>query len=126
MAAHRAYRCTYQCSSLILTMSFFKLSRVQRAWEYRSEPEALRTLARIFWRTLLSLVFLVLLVALWFGWQELNAASQAENVAPVSAEAPLPWTLEQLQTQLDALSSKQTAYQTLSRSPMPAIVDPSK
>jgi predicted negative regulator of RcsB-dependent stress response len=107
-------------------MSFFKFSRVQRAWEYRSEPDALRMLAMTFWRTLLLLVFLVLLVALWFGWQELNAASQAESVAPASAEAPLPWTLEQLQRQVDALSAKQTVYQTLSQSPMPAIADPSK
>ena len=109
-----------------MTFNFFTKLGVQKAWDYRSEPESLRLLAAVFWRTIVFIAFLVFLFALWFGFQELNATSEAENVAPAAASAQQPWTPEQLQTALQALSQKQSDYQTLSQSALPPVADPSK
>ncbi len=109
-----------------MTFNFFSKLGVQKAWDYRSEPESLRLLAAIFWRTIVFIAFLVFLLALWFGFQELDATSQAESVAPAAAAAQQPWTPAQLQTALQTLSQKQTDYQTLSQSALPSIADPSK
>lgn len=104
----------------------FHSPRIREAWEYRSEPEALQTLANIFWRTLLLLALVVFLLALWFGSQELAAASQAESVTAPAAPAKPPLDPAQLQATLAAFSARQSAYETLSGSPPPQVADPSK
>lgn len=109
-----------------MTFNFLRKLGVQKAWDYRSEPESLRLLAVVFWRTMIVVGLLVFLLALWFGFQELNAASQAESVAPAAAAAQEPWTPAQLQSALNSFSQRQSDYQALSQSALPAVADPSK
>ena len=107
-------------------MTLFNFSRIQDAWDSRGEPESVRTLVSVFWRALLGLMFFVLLFAIWFGSQELEAASQADNPGTASSSGKPPWTPEQLQSTLDFFSQRQVAYEALSESPLPSITDPSK
>lgn len=109
-----------------MTFKFFGTSRIREVWEYRVEPEAQRTLAAVFWRALLCCAFVALVTALWFGSQELGAASQAESVQSVAASPHQPFDPMQLQNALDAFAVRQIGYRTLSQSPLPAVADPSK
>lgn len=104
----------------------FDLSQLQAAWSYRDEPEEMRALGLFLWRALLVFALLVALFALWTGYQELEAALQAENSVATPAAAPPPLARAQLQTTLDYFSTKQSQYQSLSQSPLPQVVDPSK
>ncbi|HEV3244838.1 MAG TPA: hypothetical protein VG102_00585 [Candidatus Paceibacterota bacterium] len=105
--------------------SFLKFPRIREAWEDRNEPEGLRALATAFWRGLVVVAFLALLCALWFGSQELDAASQAENVKNTYAAPRSPFDPAQLQSTLAAFSARQSEYQSLSTSPLPSVADPS-
>ncbi|MDR3570784.1 MAG: hypothetical protein P4L81_01110 [Candidatus Pacebacteria bacterium] len=109
-----------------MNLNPFHSFRIQQAWEYRSEPESLRTLAPVFWHALLTVVFLALVCAFWFGYQELQAASQAEATPTNASVFTPPWPATQLQATIDAYNTRQSSYQTLSQSPLPVVADPSK
>lgn len=109
-----------------MNLKSFQSPRIRQAWEYRSDPEAVRVLAAFFWRTLLLVALVAIVCALWFGYQEIGAASQAESVGTVAPTPKAPFDPSQLQTALNAFSAKATEYQVLSQSPPPTVADPSK
>lgn len=109
-----------------MNLSFFNFSRVQEAWDSRMEPASLRVLVAVFWRTLLCLLFIAVLLACWLGFVELSAVSQAENPGTANAAATPPWSPQQLQSTLGFFSQQQSTYQSLSTSPQPSVADPSQ
>jgi hypothetical protein len=109
-----------------MTFNFFTSPKIREAWSYRDEPENMAILAVVFWRGLLVFALVVIVSALWFGFQELDATSQAETPPTTSSTAPPPLDHAQLESTLDAFSTRQTQYQTLSQSPAPDVTDPSK
>ena len=110
-----------------MNLNFLRSPRIREAWEYRSDPESLRVLAAIFWRTVLFAALIAMLMTLWFGFQELSATSQAESVDTNPSAPPKPgFDNAALQSALTGLESKQVEYQTFLQSPPAAVVDPSK
>jgi hypothetical protein len=109
-------------------MSFERasLSRVKSAWEYRGEPENMRTIGRYLWRTLLVVVFLAALCALWLGYEELVTVTQVETGTSTPAAGPAPLDPNKLQAQLNAYIARQQRYQAIATSSLPQIPDPSK
>ena len=105
---------------------FSTFSRTKEAWRYRNEPEEMRALGVFLWRTLLLFALLVVLLALWTGYQELTAALQAENSVSTPNAAPPALNKSQLQSALSYFSAKQSQYQSLSQSPEVQVADPSK
>jgi hypothetical protein len=109
-----------------MTFNIFSFSRVKDTWDFREEPENMRSLGLYLWRTLLVIALLSVLSAAWFGFQELGVVMQAENVAQTPAAPPAPLDPNKLQSQLSAFTTKQAEYQNLSQSPLPQIPDPSE
>ena len=83
------------------------LSRVKRAWEYREEPENMRLIGQFLWRTLLVIVFLTALCALWLGYQELGTVTQVETGTTAPAAPAAPLDPNQLQAQLNGFTTRQ-------------------
>ena len=101
-------------------------SGAKEAWDFREEPENMRTLGVYLWRGLLILALLSVIGAAWLGLQELGAVTQADNVTPTASAPPAPLDPNKLQSQITQFSTKQQQYQTISQSPLPQIADPSK
>jgi len=109
-----------------MTFSTHIGSRLKEAWSYRNEPENVRVLGTVLWRALLVIALIIIIFALWFGVQELNAVSQAESVQTTTSNARPPLDRTQLQSTLNDLLARQAQFQALSQSPVAPVTDPSK
>jgi hypothetical protein len=107
-------------------MNLMPFSRVKEAWSYREEPENMRAIGLFVWHVLLVLILLCACVAAWFGYQELQAAMQAENTSQDLTAPPAPLDPNKLEAQINEFNAQQVSYEALSQSSLPQIGDPSK
>lgn len=103
------------------------LRRVRDLYAYRYEPERLRMLAHIYWRTILIGSCLVLVCAFSYGVWTLDAVlSQVEGAATsVSAKPSLPLDRIKLRAAVDAYETRALRLDALSDDFSP-IADPSR
>src|SRR5262249_48298001 len=106
MATLRAHRRPYERTSFAMS-SFFTFPRIRKAWQDRGEPEGLHVTATGFWRELLVVALLVMIFALWFGFEEIDATAKAESVKNTYASPKSPFDPATLQAELDMFSTKQ-------------------
>jgi hypothetical protein len=103
------------------------LRRVRDLYAYRYEPERLRMLAHIYWRTVLAGSCLVLVCAFAYGVWTLDAVlAQVEGAATsVGAKPSLPLDRVKLRTAIDAYEIRAARLDALSDDFSP-IADPSR
>jgi len=99
---------------------------VQDIFANRYEPEGARIFARIYWRTLLALTFLILVASIVYGeWDFYTTLHDLENLPTAPLPAPL---LDR--TSLDAtladFQTRQQQYQSLSAGAGAQVADPSR
>jgi|GEM_PF-2301622 hypothetical protein len=109
-----------------MNLRFLPFSNIKDAWDFREEPDNMRVLGVYLWHVLLVFVLFALIAAGWFGIQELNAVTQAENVTQTHSAPPAALDPNKLQAQLTLFSARQQSYQSVSSSPLPQVADPSK
>jgi hypothetical protein len=109
-----------------MNFDFLPLSRMKGAWDFREEPENMRALGLYLWHILLILALFSVFGAAWIGFQELGVVMQAESARQAPSAPPAPLDPNKLQSQLNAFTARQQAYQALSQSPLPQVRDPSQ
>ncbi|HWP61070.1 MAG TPA: hypothetical protein VN495_00495 [Candidatus Paceibacterota bacterium] len=101
-------------------------ARLGRMLRDPDEPHHLHVLALVFWRAALALAAFTCLIALWYGWGLLNAASAALVAPTTSSSLPSAQFDERtIDATLAAFSARETTYQELKTAP-PPIADPSR
>lgn len=98
---------------------------LRRMYAYRREPENMRALSDVYWRTLVVVAALVVLCAILYGVTQLvgvmGYAQEGNAATPVSA-AGINRT--QLEATLSAFSARQENYDALASTSVSAV-DPS-
>ena len=101
--------------------------RMRDLYDARFEPEGVRVLADIYWRTLLSFAVLVILLALLWGlwtlWGVFDVLAQAPDTSPLP---PASLNRAALQGIVQGFNTRQAQFNNLQSNPPAAVPDPSK
>lgn len=93
----------------------------------RHEPEGMRVLSDIYWRTLLSIATLLVLSALVYGvWGLLRVLDDLNSVVRVSAPPPPAINRGVLNATMEGFETRSTQFELLKTKPGEIIHDPSK
>ncbi len=102
------------------------LTRLRDGYAGRFEPEGLRVLASLYWRTLLCAAALVIALSLKYGMWDLFGVLAGLSATSDTAGAPKPaLTRAQLEAVVQGFKARQTHFDELSGS-VGAISDPSR
>lgn len=127
MALELVHKSTYGCLLLIM-MKFSDITgQARNLYSARYEPEGARLLADIYWRCLLGLACLV--VALALGWGIFDLLGVLDSLAPPATASPTPaaaFSRGTLQNMVQAFQDRQSQFDALDATPLPAVADPSK
>lgn len=126
MACDAAPQCRDHGERIIMSMKLPLFDTVKHAYEYRHEPEELRVLADIYWKSLLIFSAVVIVLLLGYGvWQLTSVISSLSSVSGSSSgSTSLPLDKKDLQSALGGLAGRRTAAQELEGAPVGAP-DPS-
>lgn len=110
-------------------MKRFTHISIRDAYAHRHKPESMRVLADVYWRVLLSVALIILLLALGTGFVELSTVIGDSNSAPAQSTSivqPVPkLSRSQLQNTLDAFGEREARFNALQTAPQ-KISDPSR
>jgi hypothetical protein len=101
--------------------------RARDLYAARYEPEGVRTLADLYWRSMLGVACLAVVCALAWGIFDLVGALDMLSATPDST--PLPpaaFNRSTLQHIVQGFEDRQAQFNSLGAQPLPAISDPSK
>lgn len=99
---------------------------IRDTWQYRHEPEKLRTLADVYWRTLLFVAVLVLAGLMFYaGLKFYSMFVEPEENPLLSSGGIILLNKADLQEAVEAFQNRQAKYEFLKRNP-PKITDPSR
>jgi len=102
-------------------------NRIVEMYATKSEPEGLGRLADIYWRTVLSLCFIIIVLALLYGVSDLLGVLSDLGTPPnTSGTPPSPFNRNTLDGLVQAFQARQQQYDALSATPSAPVLDPSK
>lgn len=100
---------------------------VRDLYAARYEPEGVRMLADIYWRSLLSVASLVIVCALAWGIVDLLGVLDTLAAAPdTSPTPPAAFNRVTLKNLVQGFQARQAEFETLGTTPLPRVTDPSK
>ena len=110
-----------------MTWIFNILRKVRDLWGYRHEPEHLRRLAELYWRILLIVAGILVLLATLYGAGKFREVLRGEAENPLkSSGGALPILVQKdLQAILEGFSARATQHEMFKKSP-PKVTDPSR
>ena len=100
--------------------------RMRDTYANRSEPESARTMAKLYWRSLLVSIFFTLVVSLAYGEWVLYEVLHDIGVAPQTTLPPSPVDRASLNAVLSDLEARQDTYDALRSRPPATPLDPSR
>ncbi|MBI2612948.1 hypothetical protein HYW59_04050 [Candidatus Kaiserbacteria bacterium] len=99
---------------------------IRDTWQYRHEPEKLRTLADAYWRILLFIAVLVLAGLIFYAGLKFYSVFAGEEENPLlSGGGGIFLNPADLQMTMEGFDHRRAAYESFKRNP-PKIADPSK
>ncbi|MDE1925024.1 MAG: hypothetical protein KGH79_02505 [Patescibacteria group bacterium] len=103
------------------------LMRVRDAYASRFEPEGVRPLADIYWRTLLVLAVTLVLCAVLYGiWDLFGVLDALASVPDTSPPPPAALNRTTLETVVQGFQTRQTRFNDFGSTHSAAIPDPSR
>lgn len=100
-------------------------SNVRGLFAMHGEPEKARRLADIFWRAMLLLILLYLIISISYGEWLLYRALRDIEAAPMQALPPAPIDRTSIDAVVSGLQARQQHYDSLKAHPNTAVPDPS-
>lgn len=99
-------------------------NKARTAWEFRHEPEHMKVLALIYWRTLLALSALTMLgFVVWGAVLLFNATQDLGSLPAQGGGRAGTLNKEQLRETLEGFEARRARYEALKTAPI-QIVDP--
>jgi len=99
---------------------------IRDTWQYRHEPEKLRTLADVYWRTLLFAAASVLAgITLYAGLKFYTVFGEGGENPLLSSGGGILLNPADLQVTMEGFGKRQADYEFLKKNP-PRIADPSR
>jgi hypothetical protein len=103
------------------------LRRIRDTLDRKSEPEGVRTISDIYWKTLLASAFIALVCVFFYGtWDLLGVLNALAESADTSAPPPPALSRTTLDGVLQAFETRRSQFTNFKSSPPPAIPDPSR
>jgi len=102
-------------------------ARLRNFYDSRFEPEGIRPLAEMYWRTLMLIASLLCLAALLFGiWNLFSVFDTLSSLADTSPPPPAAFSSSALHALSGGFDARQTQFNTFTSNPPSAAPDPSK
>lgn len=93
----------------------------------RFEPEGARSIADIYWRTLIVIAGIFVVLSLSFGvWNFVSITDTLTSLADTSPPPPAAFNSAQLHGVTAGFDARQTQFDTFTSAPPPILSDPSK
>lgn len=103
------------------------LARMRNTYANRHEPESLRTFVDIYWRTVLAIAFLIVVLVVAYGIWNLSRILGDLGRAPEITTPPTPvLSRAVLNATMQAFDTRQTRFDSFKVNPPAAVPDPSK
>jgi hypothetical protein len=127
MGHERIYSCSHDHTDNRMKFSLGTiLNSLRNLYTLHGEPEHIRRLADIFWRALLLIVLLYLVLCITYGeWLLYNVLHDSETI-PAQTLPPAPLDRASIDATLSGLQAREDHYNSLKAHPNVAVPDPSK
>ncbi|KKW19285.1 MAG: hypothetical protein UY63_C0017G0062 [Parcubacteria group bacterium GW2011_GWA2_51_10] len=108
---------------------FHMQTNIREAYESRHEPESMHVIADFYWRTLLLVALLLVVLFALYGSLEFMRVANDTAIDAASEQAPArperTFNRSRLQAVLDSLNAREAQFESLKKS-APTVVDPSR
>ena len=107
-------------------MSTFSIEKLRDALSDPTEPENVRTIAVVYWRSLILLSFVLLATGMFYGYQQFNGVLETFTaIRPVDSRPVASFSRNDLDKTVAAVDARVLRYASLQAAPL-TDADPSQ